>query len=69
MNHHLKIMLMILPLTMLTACGGEAPTEENFTVNLDTVDVRLAGSGEVVTVDTAGVNSGTLTLKKNTATP
>ena len=68
MNHHLKVMLMILPLAMLAACGGEAPTEENFTVNLDTVDVRLAGSGETVTVDTAGVNSGTLTLKKN-ATP
>ena len=68
MNHHLKIVLMILPLTMLAACGGEAPIEENFTVNLDTVDVRLAGSGETVMVDTAGVNSGTLTLKKN-ATP
>ncbi len=66
MNHLLKIVLMILPLTMLTACGGEAPTEENFTINLDTVDVRLAGNGEVVTVDTAGVNSGTLTLKKTT---
>ena len=67
MNHHLKIALMILPLTMLAACGGEATTEENFTVNLNTVDVRLAGSGEAVPVDTAGVNSGTLTLKKTTA--
>ncbi len=66
MNHHLKTVLMIVTLTMLAACGGEAPTEENFTVNLDTVDVRLAGSGETITVDTAGVNSGTLTLKKNT---
>lgn len=65
MNHLIKVLLMILPLTMLTACGADDDLAgDKFTVNLDTVDVRLAGSGEVIAVDTAGVNSGTLTLKR-----
>lgn len=66
MKHAIKMGLLLASLTLLSACGGEDDLSgDKFTVNLDSVDIRLAGTGESITVDTAGVNSGTLTLKRN----
>ena len=62
--NQLKVLLLILPLTVLAGCGEDELQGDKFTLDLTSVDVRLAGSGDAVTVDTSGVNSGTLTLKR-----
>ena len=57
-----KLLALLSLLGFLTACVGEEPVTKSFTVSLKDVDVRQS-SNETVTVDTAGVTSGTLTLE------
>jgi hypothetical protein len=53
-----------------TACGGgksngSAATAEpkNFSIKLVEVDVRRASNGEMLEIDTVGINTGGLTLR------
>lgn len=78
MGKQIKLGIVMLVAGLLTACGGDdnnsesqSPTTANATVeNTTTFSVELTGvkvkdktTGEIMVVDSAGINSGTLIIQ------
>lgn len=61
MNHLMKRLSVVAMFAFtLAACGGDKP--QDFNVSLQSVEVTRVSDGEVISVETEGVNSGNLTF-------
>lgn len=72
MKKQISFSALVLIATTLTACGGgsdnsesQAQTEQStiFSVELTGVKVKDTNTGEILAVDSEGINSGSLTIQ------
>ncbi|PIE41494.1 MAG: hypothetical protein CSA49_03045 [Gammaproteobacteria bacterium] len=81
MNNLIKNLSLLAVVSLLAACGGNgnngskleegdtpATPPQAFSVRLDSVVVRRISNGDTISVDTEGVNSGSLTVASSAVT-
>ncbi len=62
--------LLAMAISLLTACGGgggssddpEPPAEKTFNLQLQSTDIRLSSSGDLLPVETDGIKRENLTV-------
>ena len=70
MNNAIRIMALVFSGLMLASCDSgdsnkaSASPDKAFSVSLEHVDIRRVSNGETVDIDTTGITSEKMTLKK-----
>ncbi len=67
MNNAARIVALCFSGLMFAGCGtggSKASTDKTFSVSLENVDTRRVSNGETVDIDTTGISSEQMILKK-----